>query len=581
MIPRLSKLSPIQALYLNFLEHLKDTDFSGDIKYSYRKHKVLLADNSVYLALPQNTLYPKTDEDISIIARLAKEKEFQDILLLPPKENKKEAELELTDGLFVNLWRYRQSILDITKKQSKKRDQAENIEKELTQVASGRELYTPLSNSDENEATSKNVVLEYHHLDHASLMEEWLKKMEKQGVDLAEASQKAKAASPFWQFFPKLIRERRKSRGEYDFSHMVHDSMMQYLANESCVGQQVIEEGEPEFRARFLELYYSRYLRPFRHHFLVSYETKLPKLAHFSRLYNWVLQKPSIINYFNKSLGLIDVPLLSDIKLKKELEERGVSLATPEILEKTNPYNRHKLVIVIQDTFTCHFDTQLVLDTMEFLKRLGFDAFLAPYQANGKLYHRYGFLKAFAESAETQIQFLQKLASYNIPLVGIDPSMTLTYRSEYKKALEQESDVPTVHLLQEWLVEQKEHLATQPFALEDSTYHLLPDCAETDDAPKAGSNWEEAFSLLGLSLKVKHTGYCGMAGTHGYETANYENARATYDSNWSEVVSDKSLEGKLVATSFSCRHQVKRFSEKPLLHPLQALLKHLKEAAQL
>ena len=37
-----------------------------------------------------------------------------------------------------------------------------------------------------------------------------------------------------------------------------------------------------------------------------------------------------------------------------------------------------------------------------------------------------------------------------MPLVGVDPSMTLTYRFEYAKALGKD-ETPNVQLVQEWL----------------------------------------------------------------------------------------------------------------------------------
>lgn len=61
----------------------------------------------------------------------------------------------------------------------------------------------------------------------------------------------------------------------------------------------------------------------------------------------------------------------------------------------------------------------------------------------------HGFLEIFAKSAAKNSKLLDSLAQSNIALVGIDPSMTLTYRREYSSA---GLDVPKVQLLQEWLV---------------------------------------------------------------------------------------------------------------------------------
>lgn len=415
----------------------------------------------------------------------------------------------------------------------------------------------------------------------ASLMREWLRMVSTQDIDITESRKKIHAASSFMRFFPKLIRSTRKQRGEYDFSHEVHESMMGCLACKSCTGQCPIKVDVPDFRAKFLEQYYSRYFRPLRHHLIARLESMLPLIARFTKTYNWFLQKTWVQGFLKNYLGLIDSPSLSTLNTKKELELRGVRFATPEMLDKATPYDRHKLVIILQDAFTSHFETQLVLDTMELLSRLGFNAFLAPYLPNGKPQHVHGFLKSFEQTANKHLDFLDSLAKYKIPLVGIDPSMTLTYRSEYLKTFNGKREVPHVHLLQEWLVKQKDHLSTQPFALEDNTYHLLAHCTETTNAPGSIKDWQETFSLLGLSLKVENVGCCGMAGTYGHETANLENSKGIYDLSWSAKVKDEALVNNIVATGYSCRSQVKRFDQQNVLHPLQALLKHIKETAEI
>lgn len=69
-----------------------------------------------------------------------------------------------------------------------------------------------------------------------------------------------------------------------------------------------------------------------------------------------------------------------------------------------------------------------------------------------------------------------------------------------------------------------------------------------------------------------------MAGTYGHETANKETSKTIYDLSWKEKVTDPGLLGKLVATGYSCRSQAKRFDDVAIPHPVQAILKHLREA---
>ncbi|KJZ11551.1 FAD-linked oxidase, partial [Marinomonas sp. S3726] len=414
----------------------------------------------------------------------------------------------------------------------------------------------------------------------ASLMREWLRGMSEQGVDTQAVSDKIKETNFISSFFPRLNNTLKKRRGDYDFSNEVHESMMGCLACKSCVGQCPIKVDVPEFRAKFLEIYYSRYLRPVKDYVVGSMEYIMPTLAKYPNPYNWMMEQAWINRFSANYLGITDSPTLSKLNIKKEMNKRGIRFATPMALDAINPYERHKAVIIVQDAFTSYFETQLVLDTMELLTRLGFQAFLAPYKPNGKPLHVHGFFKAFEKAANKNLDMLEELAAYKIPFVGVDPSMTLSFRSEYPKVIGDKREIPTVNLLQEWLVGKKDHLSTQPFALEDETYHLLAHCTEKTNAAASIQDWVNVFSLVGLSLKVENVGCCGMAGTYGHETANLQTSKDIYELSWKDKINDKTLQDRIVATGYSCRSQVKRFDQKEVLHPLQALLKHLKEAAQ-
>jgi len=411
--------------------------------------------------------------------------------------------------------------------------------------------------------------------------------MSEQGVDTQAVSEKIKTTSYIKSFFPRLNNTIKKRRGEYDFSNEVHESMMGCLACKSCVGQCPIKVDVPEFRAKFLTIYYSRYLRPVKDYVVGSMEYIMPTLAKLPQPYNWLVEKSWVNRFSANYLGITDSPSLSKLNIKKEMKKRGIQFATPMALDafsanKSSPKEKHKAVIIVQDAFTSYFETQLVLDTMELLTRLGFQAFLAPYKPNGKPLHVHGFFKAFEKAANKNLDMLEELAVYKIPFVGVDPSMTLSFRSEYPKVIGDKREVPTVNLLQEWLAQQTGQLSAfmsdKPLSDANESYHLLAHCTEKTNAPASIQDWTKVFSLLGLSLKVESVGCCGMAGTYGHETANQQTSKDIYNLSWKDKINDEILKGRILATGYSCRSQVKRFDQKQIPHPLQAVLEHLKKS---
>ncbi|MCK0746612.1 D-2-hydroxyglutarate dehydrogenase YdiJ [Chromohalobacter nigrandesensis] len=413
----------------------------------------------------------------------------------------------------------------------------------------------------------------------ASLMREWLRLQDQAGIDIIEESRQ-KQAEGLWgatKAFPRRLRNTlRKRRGQEDVSHEVYDAMAGCLACKSCAGQCPIKVNVPEFRSQFLELYHNRYLRPPRDYLIGSLEFFVPYLKPIAPAYNALLNTRLAERLLAGPLGMVDTPRLSRASLTKQLRAWGIAEATPTALGLLTERQKARSVIIVQDAFTSHFEAKLVMDIVELLSRLDIRVFVAPFRANGKPLHVQGFLGAFEKTATTQAKRLKTLADFGVPLVGIDPAMTLAYRQEYVKALGPEA-VPEVLLLQEWLLSLGSSLLpTGLTALEDPGYKLLTHCTEKTNAPGATKAWQQVFATFGLSLESVATGCCGMSGTYGHEARNRETSEKIYDLSWRAPVEDDANAGRLLATGYSCRSQAKRLSDAVLPHPLQGLLAALK-----
>ena len=70
-----------------------------------------------------------------------------------------------------------------------------------------------------------------------------------------------------------------------------------------------------------------------------------------------------------------------------------------------------------------------------------------------------------------------------------------------------------------------------------------------------------------------------MSGTYGHETRNVDSSRKIYEQSWGPLIDKHGADGNLLADGYSCRSQVKRMDGKTVLHPLQALLAHVRGTA--
>ncbi len=402
----------------------------------------------------------------------------------------------------------------------------------------------------------------------AGLMREWLRLNELQGVDVLSQEQQlltqSAGISGLWQRIKNTLAKRQ---GEPDFSHEVMAAMEGCLACKACAGQCPIKVDVPSFRARFIQLYHSRYLRPAKDYIVGNIERTAPWLAKAPGLVNFVLKRKVTAAVLEKAVGYVDTPLLSVPTLAARIDQRyrfdlaALNALAPELQQKT--------VLLVQDPFTSFYEAELVADALALLEKLGFNPVLLPFLPNGKPQHVKGFLRDFAKTASNAAEFFNQLAPLGMPMLGLDASLVLVYRDEYHKALGSQRGNFKVELLHEWLVQQN-----LPKLSASGDYALLAHCTEKTALPDSEQAWQQIFGQLGLSLKAVSVGCCGMAGTYGHEAQNLENSKALFNMSWQAPIEHYGAD-QILVTGFSCRSQVKRLVGTKPKHPLQQILQLL------
>ena len=402
----------------------------------------------------------------------------------------------------------------------------------------------------------------------AGLMREWLRLQQQAGEDILQTEQRllkeGQSISSIWQ---KIKNTLAKRQGEADFSHEVMEAMEGCLACKACAGQCPIKVDVPSFRARFLQLYHSRYLRPAKDYVVANIERTAPLLAKAPKLVNFFLGQRWLQKGLEHGVGYVDTPLLSVPTLAQRLEGR-YSFSFDK-LNALTAEERQRTVLLVQDPFTSFYEAELVADALQLLEKLGYQPLLLPFLPNGKPEHVKGFLKQFAATAATAAAFFNQLNQYQLPLLGLDASLVLVYRDEYVKALGKARGDFQVLLLQEWLVQQ-----SLPKVAQAQQFSLLAHCTEKTALPASEKHWQQIFAQMGLELKPVSVGCCGMAGTYGHEKQQLENSKALFELSWRAPVTQLGNE-QILVTGFSCRSQVKRLVGDKPRHPLQALLRAL------
>ncbi len=404
----------------------------------------------------------------------------------------------------------------------------------------------------------------------ATLIREWLRLLAAQGVDPTEVEKNlVQRKTRVMENIGKIINSGHARRGQYDFSHEVKAAMSGCLACKACATQCPVKIDVPGFLARFLQLYHTRYLRPWRDYLIAAVESYTPLLAKAPRLFNGLLKQRWIRALSRKTIGLVDLPLLSVPTLMQQLSGHYSCTMTLEKLEQLSDAQRSRHLLIVQDAFSSFYDAQVVVDFIRLVEKLGFYPVLLPFSPNGKAQHIKGFLQMFARTAAKTADFLNRIAILGIPMVGIDPALVLCYRFEYKEILYKNPGNFQVHLIQEWLYHA---LADQPVQqTSGEPWYLFGHCTEMSTLAENHQQWAAVFLRYGAKLNNIDVGCCGMAGIYGHEAVNIKNSLGIYAFSWQRQLCQLPFE-RCLATGYSCRSQVKRTENKILKHPLQALL---------
>jgi FAD/FMN-containing dehydrogenase/Fe-S oxidoreductase len=414
----------------------------------------------------------------------------------------------------------------------------------------------------------------------AAVMREWLRQLKRLDFQMNST------VKPF-QFFKKCFTHQNKN----DFSNEVFSAFNGCLGCKACTSQCPLNVDIPDLKSRFLNLYYQRYFRPFRDYCIASIEKIANFQSYFPRISNTVMQWQVSQWFIKKFVKMVNVPKISALSLKKELKKRGILSFNLDTLLHLTKEKKDKSVILLQDIFTSVYRPEILLKTYDLFTLLGFSVYVAPFFVNGKSYHTQGFLNRFHRIATRNIGYLNRLAETNIALVGLDPSMTLTYRDEYRKI---KGDIRchfNVFLPQEWL---HTHLSAMELTqritnkrpektfslnslsndinpLTNKTYFLLSHCTEKTMCIAAEKEWIAIFAAFGLTLTPLSVGCCGMSGAYGHEVEHVGLSRELFKMSWQPHLQKLDDEIVFVTTGYSCRSQVSRFQGMQLLHPLEVL----------
>ncbi|HKK24337.1 MAG TPA: FAD-linked oxidase C-terminal domain-containing protein [Gracilimonas sp.] len=235
--------------------------------------------------------------------------------------------------------------------------------------------------------------------------------------------------------------------------------------------------------------------------------------------------------------------------------------------EKNAAYRSHEKVVLFVDLFTNYNDSQIGMDAVHVLEKMGYEVITPRAMETGRPQLSKGFLEEAKSIALDVLSEFEQYVEKGIPVVGIEPSEILTLRDEFLELCD-DDQLPLANKLalssytfEEFIAEHKTRLPEISFAQKITLHGHCHAKALVGNEPTV-----EALESVGYTVEVLETGCCGMAGSFGYEKDHYDVSQ-----DIGELVLFPALrkdqENEVCAPGFSCRHQIKDGVGREAEHP--------------
>lgn len=230
-------------------------------------------------------------------------------------------------------------------------------------------------------------------------------------------------------------------------------------------------------------------------------------------------------------------------------------------------------VALFADTFSNYSEPEILRAAAELITLSGASLVVPPRTCCGRPQISKGLLEAARVRATATVRALLPLAERGVPIVFCEPSCYSAVRDDYPHLLTGELKRQALTVAGRCLT--FEEWAGKVFREPGRMPTLLPGPPEVlhhgHCHQKALVGTRHAVSLLGAIPGCRVTdldsGCCGMAGSFGYEKEHFEVSRQIGELRLLPAVRGRAAHSAVVASGFSCRHQVHQFTDAVPVHP--------------
>jgi FAD/FMN-containing dehydrogenase/Fe-S oxidoreductase len=321
------------------------------------------------------------------------------------------------------------------------------------------------------------------------------------------------------------------------------------------------------FKIEHMQHYIKTHGTPLRAHVIRLYETLSKLGSHLPNLTNLLLN-----SHFVRSLLGYDAR-----RRMPALQQQTLSDWFAQHVAHRNA-GKQGDVILLNNVFFEYYDVKVAIAAIEFLEYCGYQVELTPCFPSLRTVLSQGLVETARNRLTTIIEQLHPRAVYNTPIIGLEPSETLTLRDDADSLVAHELKSRlepiqlNVKLFEEFVSAERYKIESQnlDWKARHVTILLHGHCHQ-----KSLIGMESCHNALSLipecGIETVPSGCCGMAGSFGYEKENYAMSMKVANLILFPAIRSASKDTTIVATGTSCRQQIRDNMNVEPLHPAEVL----------
>jgi FAD/FMN-containing dehydrogenase/Fe-S oxidoreductase len=327
-------------------------------------------------------------------------------------------------------------------------------------------------------------------------------------------------------------------------------------------------------KSEFLYRYNREHGAPLRSRVLAASQRIAVWGSRFAPVSNWISNNP-ISRWVNDvTLGIDRRRELPEFSRETFLSWWTRHAAGRRDIDEQTPH-----IAVFADTFTNYYEPRHGVAAVRLAEKVGARVTVPPRVCCGRPLISKGFLDRAREQAAATVTTLLPLAQAGVPIAFCEPGCYSAVRDDHPM------------LLRGDLREQAERVADACVTVEEwaDTALASPERESLELAPgpnkillhghchqKTLVGIGPAMQLLsripGCEVVDPDAGCCGMAGSFGYEREHYAVSQAVGERRLFPAIRELEEDAIVVASGFSCRHQIKHFTGVEALSTMEVLL---------